>query len=287
MNVLMKPGDNRLRGIDPEKLLVVDVDELPDLLEVQYAAIAERGMELLSRVVDWKEEHQNGAVPIANDAENGDLTDMMKQLRDFAADNGEVYAARRKVKIQPYTAIKIIDGWFNNLSDPILEILGAGKAAPLGTMQYAQTQYLVAKGRREQAERDEVARKAQAAADELVRQAQVLAASHASQADLSKAVDRAVAAEDAAHATASDAAAPIRDMVRSRTAMGHTSTLATTWDFTLVDMKALCAAVAAGTVPVTFVTTNDQAIRLAIRAKQAGLRGCPGLDISQTFSARR
>lgn len=287
MNAQMKPGDNRLRGIDPEKLLILDVDELPDMLEVQYAGIAERGMELLSRVVEWKEEHQNGAVAIANEVENGELSDIMKQLRDFAGDNGEVYVTRRKVKTQPYEAIKKIDGWFNNLSDPILEVLGVGKAAPVGTMQYAQTQYLVAKGRREQAERDEVARKAQAAADEMVREARLLAESEASRATVGKAIDRAVEAEDTARATADAAAAPMRDMVRSRSAVGTTSTLASTWEFTLVDMKALCAAVAAGTVPVTFVTTNDQAIRLAIRAKQGALRGCPGLDISQTFSARR
>lgn len=281
------PGHNRLRGIDPERLLVLEVEEIADLLEVQYAGIAERGTDLLARVVYWKEEHKNGAVAIADDAENGRLSDLMKQLRDYAGDNGEVFITRRKVKTQPFDAIKKIDGWFNNRSDPILDVLGQGKNAALGTMQYAQTQYLVAKGRREQEERDRVAREAQAFADELTSQARLLAERQAPSTAVGQAIERAIEAEEAANATATDAAAPLRDMVRSRTAMGTTSTLATSWDFSLLDIKALCRAVAAGTVSTTFITTNDQAIRLAVRAKQAPLRECPGLEIKQTFSARR
>lgn len=277
-------GHNRLRGINPEKLLVVEAEEIQPLLELQYAELWLRGKALAARVTAWQERHKDGAVPIADEAEHAHLADMMQQLRDFAGDDGEADTARKKVKIGPWEACKVIDAAFAQIREPILAALGLGKRPAVGTMQYAQTEFLLAKAAKVQAAREAVAREAQAEAQRLADGAR-----SADDEDLDAAVDLAMAGEERAAVIAADAQAPIREMARTRTAMGTTSTLTGTWDFDAdhVDMKALCRAVADGVVPVTFVTVDGAAIRHAIRAKVSPLRECPGLSIKQTFAARR
>jgi hypothetical protein len=276
----------RLSAIDPERLIVCDVSELPVLFGLQYAALIERAAELTQGVDRWKEAHKNGAISIADDTENDALSDWMRQLRDFAGDDGEVESTRKRVKRVVYEAGKVIDAYFGELGRPIMTAHGPSKHAMVGTLQYAQTQYLLAKEAKARAERERIAREAEALAREQAEEARRLAEA-GRDAEADKATDRALETEAAAQAMTQDAQAPARDLVRSRSALGTTTSLAGSWDATVTDIKALCRAIADGKAPETFVAPEMAAIRQAIRRKVSPMRECAGLKIEQTYSARR
>ena len=281
--------EERYRAIDPEKLCLLGADEIGPLLDVQFPELKARSVEFQDAAEKWKAEHRNGAVPIADEVENANLAVKMKQLRDFSGPDGEVDSARKAVKIQPFEVIKAIDGWFKSLMEPIDAALGPSKRAPVGTMQYAMDQYLIAKARKEQDERDRVAREAQQEAARKMEEARKLAETTASDAEVDRAVEDATEAHNRADAVTASAAAPIQSMGVTRSASGVRAGLVGTWGFddTKIDIKALCAAVARGDAPVTFVTVVPAAINQAIRAKISPLRECPGLVIEQSFSSRR
>lgn len=276
----------RLALIDPERLIVCDVADLPELFALQYPALFERSAELLAGIKRWKEAHKNGAVPIADDAENNALSDYMVQLRGFAGDDGEVEEARKRVKKAVFEAGKVIDAVFGGLRQEIMAAHGPAKHALVGTLSYAQTQYLIRKEAQARADRERIAEEARLESVRIAQEA-VKIAQTGTDDEASEAVEKALGAEQTAQTMAQDAAAPARDLVRSRSALGTTTSLTGTWDFELQDIKALCAAIAKGEQPTTFVTVDQQAIRQAIRRKASPMRECAGLEISQTFSARR
>lgn len=298
--------EDRLTAIDPTNLLVVSLDDLPKLLDLQFAALANRGAELVAGIARWKEDHDDGRKPIADDAENAILSDWMRQLSDYAGADGEADTARKSVKRVIFEAGKMIDGWFGALRDPIVAAIGPARNAPLGTLQQMQTAYLVAKADRARLEQERIAREAKAEADKLAAEARKLEAEEEARmkAMVAAGVEKgdaeaAIAARtDDAYATAANAmnqaeaafagigTAP-QAAARQRTALGTTTGLQMTWEAEVVDVLALAKAVAAGTAPVTFLTANVSAINAAVRQKVAPLRDCPGVNIRQVAAARR
>lgn len=279
--------DEQLLAIDPEQLLVCDVADLATLFALQYPALVERSAELQDGIERWRAAHKDGALPLADDTENNALSDFMRQLRDFAGDDGEVETARKKVKRAIFDAGKIIDAWFGDLRTPIMVAHGPARHAMVGTLQYAQTAYLVAKEAAARAERERIAREAADAARKQADEAARLAGEGANAAAVDASIGVALVAEERAAAMTEDAQVSAADLVRSRSALGTTTSLQGTWDFAVTDLKALCAAIGRGDVPVTFVTVVPQAIRQSIRSKHTPLRQCPGLTIAIEHSARR
>lgn len=277
--------DALLLGIDPANLVVVETVDLSRLLELQFAALLERNREFMVGLQRWRDEHRNGR--IADDAELNKLSDWMVQLRDYAGPDGEVDEARKKVVGPLYAAWKAANAWFANLTQPVMDAIGPARNAQVGTLQYAQTAFLVDKARKEAAERQRLADEAAAEARRKAEEARRLAEQDAPQEAVEAVTEAALEAEVRAVEIATAAAAPPREMVRSHSGLGTTTTLRSEWDFELVDIKALCRAVADGKQPSTFVTVVPQAIRQAVRAKHAPLRECMGLRIFETHAASR
>jgi hypothetical protein len=264
--------EQRLARINPEGLLVIDPKELPELFSVHYPALVERARELNEVCQQWQDDHRTRAgawEDIADDAENAALADLIRQLDDFAK---EVDETRKKVKVNVYEAVLHIDGWFTRgLSDPVMEVRGlprmvSGKRIQPGmwTMQWAQTQYLVAKADRERREKEAAAAEAAKIARQKEQEARELAAAEAKriaeleQQGISKEeateiaqvdTDQAAAAADSARATSSliGSLASQSDsaLVRQHTAMGTTVGLRGKWDFEVTNIMHLCAAIGA------------------------------------------
>jgi len=298
--------EERLAGIDPTNLLVIKLDDMPALFAAQYPGLVDRSAEFVAGVARWREAHDEGRKPIANDEENAALSDWMRQMADFAGTTGEVEEARKAVKRSIFEAGKIIDAWFRGLADPIIAAVGPSRGAPIGTLQYAQTAYLLAKEARERAERERLAAEAQAEADRQAKIARDLAEQEAARAAAlaEKGIDHDTAQEvaerqtdraysdasiamDTAHAAAAATTVPAQDLVRQRSQLGTTTSLQKTWEAEVTDMRALARAVADGTAPVTFITANLSTINNAARQKVAPMRECPGIVYRQVPAARR
>jgi hypothetical protein len=261
----MVPGENRLKGIDPEKLMVVEVDEIAPLLDVQYPGLKKRGEELLERAMIWAKDHHvagQGAV-IADDLAMSAASDLFAQLSDYARDNGEVEEARKKVGDRPRRAVNAINAWFGSRRD---RLVGA-----MATITTAQKRRLEVVKEEQASERRRIAQEAEALA------AAKLEAARAAHADEAT-VDEAIAAEDRAEKARAEAAAPMQDMTRTRSALGVTTSASETWTYELDDMMALAKAVVAGTVPLNFLAVNDAIVKASLRGK-AGIRSCAGLRI--------
>jgi len=96
-------GDNRLKSIDPENLLVLDIGEVEPLLALQYQKLAERTKELVDRA--------NETPIIVTDRHAlGRQSDLLAQIRDHI--EGEIEATRTKVKAGPLAATRAIDAYF-------------------------------------------------------------------------------------------------------------------------------------------------------------------------------
>jgi hypothetical protein len=300
----MPPEETPLEApADPEHLLRVTAADLGALVEKQYAPLWARNAEIKRDAKAWLADHDGGSKPIADDTENNALSDQMRQLDDHVK---EIEEARKKVSEPLHAAWKAAIAAFAPLADPLQAIRGVGRQPPANTMQFMQTAYLVAKARREQAERERIAREAEEEAarkeaearraqeEEDARIAQLKAAgvreddaTTAIMGQTDRLMVEAAEADANAAAIAQAAAAPIRDFVRQRSAVGTTTSLQGQWDAVLTDIRALCRAVANGKAPVTFVMADMGAIRQAVRRRQDPVRECAGLTIAQTFAARR
>jgi hypothetical protein len=284
----------RLAAIDPTKLTVVAVDEVAPLLDLQYPGLKARFAELMGGIDRWTILHQNG---IADDADLNKTSTFMRQIAGFGiGDKSELRTAHGPVKGPIHALGKAVDAWFGNLADPLKQATEA--------MNRASTVYLRQKADRERRAREEESARAQREANERARaarealEAEQKAAALARQGEVDAAAvvaatekaDAALAhaqeAEEKAAMVQEQASASVADLVRQRSASGVTTTLATSWTYRVEDMKALCAAVAAGTVPVSFVMVNDAVVKASIRGK-AGLREIAGLVIEEDFKARR
>jgi hypothetical protein len=140
-----KTGDNYLRSIDPEHLLVVEKDEIAPLLDVQYRDLAERSTSLLVSALAWLSGHTDpatGLLSIPDDATQNEASDLYQQLADHAgrrsvdragrvtfSDSGELKECRDKVARPLRAAINAGDAWFHRLRDPIGDVMGAITAA--------------------------------------------------------------------------------------------------------------------------------------------------------------
>jgi hypothetical protein len=268
----VKPGDNRLKGIDPEKLLVIEVDEIHPLLDTQYPELVKRGDELLEKAVEWATKHKREiGIVILDDAEMNHASDLYAQLRTYAGETGEVEETRKKVKLRPYQATQSIDAWFKTRRERLV-----GAMAVIDRAQNARADKVRAD---EQAERLRIAREAELLAEKLKEEAR--------QADAPDvAVDMAIEAEDIAEQAKVAAAAPAADLTRTRSTLGVTTSQSEKWDYRVTDIKKLCAAVVAGTAPETFVMPVDAAIKLAIKGPK-GKREIPGLEIYPDYKINR
>lgn len=265
----IEPGDNFLKGVDPENILKISVEDLDPLLTLQYAALKQRGEELLERAIEWAKQH---AVPgqghvIPDDAAMNRASDLYAQLQTFTSDTGEVEEARKKVVMRPRLAVAAINAWFGNRKDRL--------AGAMATIDGAQKRRLEAVRAAEARERQKAAEEAEQRAAALVRAAKdAMALPEGGQ----EAFAQAVAAEEAVEIAKVAAAAPMQDLTRTRSSMGVTVSGSETWTYELEDMMALAKAVVAGQVPVNFLMVNDAIARASIRPK-SGMRACPGLRI--------
>lgn len=299
----------KLRAINPEHILALPVADISPMLDLQYVPLVERSAELLARAEAWFKSHKHeatGRAVIASDVDTNAASDLYRQLKDHAGDNGEVEETRKKVKAEPYQATKIIDSWFANLRD---RLTGAMKI-----IDASQNAYATAKAAREKLEREHVAEaarleakriadeeqakldEAKRLADEAIERARLSGDDDAIDAAVeaeAKFVDQQIEAatavnraEDDAQIAVAQANASVADLTRTRSVLGTTTSTATSWGWELTSMIDLCRAVAEGRAPLDFVTTNGPVINAAVRGKN-GRRECPGLTIKPNYAIRR
>jgi len=274
MNEQAIRGHNRFLGIDPTKLLQVELEEIEGLLKAHYGPLFSRSAELKAAANEWIAGHTPTAATmpvIENDASNTAASDLYSMLRDHAADGGEVDEVRKKVKTQPWKACKAIDAVFGAASDPI-------KAA-MQTINLAQASYLRKKRAEEQKRRDDEAALALMRAERLREEARKATATN-------ETVEQAMAAREEADFAHAQARASTSDLTRSRSAMGITTSAATRYKFEVTNLRELCAAIGRGDMPVTFVIPADAAIRAAINGKSR-MTAIPGIDIQEDITIRR
>lgn len=281
------PGANNPPSpIDPERL--IDVAALPGLMATNYIPLFSRKEELTTEAEKWRATH---LVPppanhpegkpwpeqyrIKGDADNDDASDHYRFIQAYAGPKGEVEDVRKAVKLAPWEACKEIDRIFGLLRNPF--------EAHLETVTEAQNRFIREKAEVARIERDRLAEiERQAAADALA----AASAPTAGEAEM----QAAFRAEERAAETAARAAEPVRELVRSTSALGTTTTAKGTWSWELDGddgLLTLIKAVAEGKAPITFLTTNDTIINASVRAKNLPTRKCPGLLISQTFGVAR
>lgn len=268
------PGDNRLKALDPENLMVLTTDEIASLLDLQYAELTARSEELLEKALTWakgRRDEATGTIIITDDAQTNFASDLYKQLDGHAGKTGEVEETRKKVKLKPFEATKAIDAWFANLRDRLTKAMER--------IDTAQNAYSNKK-------RADERHRLQMEADVAAAEAQILLAAarkkSASEATIQKALEAEQAAEDARAASAQPAA----DLTRTRSAMGTTSSQQETWKFRVTDLRALLRAIAAMEQPVAYVQVNESLINAAIRGRN-GIRDIPGLEIYPEYALRR
>jgi hypothetical protein len=263
----------RLSSIHPEALLVLGLDEVAPLLDLQYAPLASRSSDLLARAENWARINQNpngGLTVIDSDIGNNAASDLFRQLRDHAGDDGEIEETRKKVKRGPLALTKAIDAWFNHLRDR--------QKSAMAVIDAAQNAYVPIKLARERKVREELAAAVRAMADA----AAMMARESLDDAE----IDAAVAAEQYAAEAMQQATASVADMTRTRSPIGTTTSVSAKWTWKLDSIVDLCRAVAEGRAPADFVTTNDSVISALVRGK-SGWRVCPGLSIYEEHKVRR
>lgn len=267
--------EERLLGIDPENLVRLAPKDLPALFLLHYPDLAARAAEMKQMVDKWQADHKTpagGWIEIRDDDENAAVSDLIRQLDDFT---DEVEETRVRVKSLVREAGTQIDGWFKlGLSEPVIDVRGvtrivSGKKYPPGpgTLQFAQTAYLIAKAAREAQQRLLAAQAAQREADEKAEAARQLAAAEKqriadlqaegvapeeaqeiAQAETDIAAAAADAAEESSALIGSFTGASTNEMVRQRTATGTTIGLSGRWTFEVNEpggMIELCLAVGA------------------------------------------
>ena len=101
----------------PERLMAIDVGEIPPLLAEEYRSLLERTSALEERAFTWLPED------IVDDRTFANLSAFMAQVRDHVGTKGEIEEARVKVKSGPLNATRVIDAFFNAERSPLLEWL--------------------------------------------------------------------------------------------------------------------------------------------------------------------
>lgn len=239
--------------------LMLDADLINAALRVQYAHKLVRKDELLAGFTRFEEANKTG---IANDTIQAKASDFAKQLK---GEIKEVDAARETVKRPVLAAQRVIDGFFKR---EITEPLEGAAAKVVGRMNV----YANEKLRREREAREAEFRRQQ---EEAAR----LAALAEREEDDPAAMDKAIAAEQAAMDAEAAAAAPAAAISRVTSDMGTTSSLRTKRVWVLDDLQALVRAVAAGRAPINLITINTPILDAMARDKnQADL---PGLRFTE------
>lgn len=289
------PGDNRLRGIDPEKLMLVETEEIAHLLALQYQPLVDRADDLLARSEAWFREHKNtaGRAVIKDDADMNAASDFFRQVNDHAGKTGEVEETRKRVKQKPFEATKAIDAFFVNLRD---RLTGA-----MQVIDASQNAYATEKAARERRVREEAERQAAVEAErvrleaeaETRRAAEAAIKAHGDDEAVAEALaveeaaqERIAQAEETAAIATAQARASTSELTRTRSVLGTTTSAATNWKWKVTDMRALLEAALKGDAPMDFLIPNETMINAAVRGKN-GRRACPGLEIFPEHKVRR
>jgi hypothetical protein len=291
--------EERLLGIDPENLVRVPPAELPELFRIHYPDLAARAIEMKAMVEKWQTDHKTpagGWIELRDDDENADVALLMRQVDDFA---GEVEETRVRVKSLVRAAGISIDAYFKGgMIEPVADVRGvthtvSNKKYPPGpgTLQFAQTAYLIAKAAREAQQRLLAAQAAQREADQKTEDARKLAAAEKqriadleaegvapeeaqeiAQAETDTAAAAADAAEESSALIGSYTTASTNEMVRQRTATGTTIGLSGKWTFEVNEpggMIDLCLAIGA---PALMRESLIQKVAAASLIGQAGAK---------------
>ncbi len=224
-----------------------------DHLSGQFASMLERSQDLLNGVARFHESYKGG---IPDDEIAAKLTSFVKQIKTTAKD---VEAQRGAVRRPFDDAVKAIDGFLKSSVSDRLTDAARGLERVLGD-------YQARKASEERARRE--ARAAAAAAEASRASAEALRTQEISL------LDRAVEAASAADTAARAAAAPTRDLGRTRGSMGGTAQLRKHYDFEVSDLSK---------VPLAFITVNRSLLLGHIRASKGEVE-IPGIKIIVTDS---
>lgn len=247
----------------------IDPVEILAALTESNAALAERGDKLAD---------MDARLPSTCDDDDTDhkLSDAIKSCNTFLK-NAE--AARVSAK-EPYlTAERAVDGFYAKLSAPIDKL-----KKKMGAMQ---TAYKVRKADEERRRREAIAaeeRRVAREAERLAREAEAAARKArddaAAQAAANEARDRAERAQAEAERARKESQVKAAELSRTRTDLGSVSSLATTFDFEVVEPEA---------VPREYCKVHDPSIRTAIRKATDKNGNCklkiPGVRIFPVYDS--
>ena len=224
-------GDNFLKGVNPERLLILDIEQISPMLNAQYGALVERGSELLDHLLEFVEENSNadGKLILRNDGQMNHASDLYRQVQSFCGAQGETEETRKRVKIQPWQACKAIDAWFSQFTDRF--------AGVLAVITQAQNERANKIREDERMARIRAVAAAEAEAKRLLEEARKAATPET--------LDRAIQAETVLEEAQIAVAAPAVELTRTRSALGVTTSQSEKWTYEVDDIRALCAAVAA------------------------------------------
>lgn len=253
--------DTEVREITPQVIGIGhNRPPLKDMLRDQFTALTARVEQLLGSA-------SRAPQSVEDDETLGKMGDLIKSIT-ACAKNAE---ASRVSEKEPFLAAgREVDGFFKPLSDS-LDKAKKRLEAPCGV-------YLRAKADAERKAREDAERVAREAAERALREAQEAEAARR-QSDSAAALDRAVAAEEAARQAQKAAEAKPAEMARTRGEMGSVATLRTSWDAEITDFSAIPLQEIRAFIPRDAI---EKAVRAFVRA---GGRELAGVRIFENSTA--
>lgn len=264
-------------------LALVDVKRLPAALKLNYQQLYDRKEALLNGIDDWIEDHlpprDKRSPPdpkvkpqVGDEQDLKDTTDFASQVKDFLRD--EVEATRKKVKGPIDKAGAEIQKFFvkdmaDELSRALIPIVDAQGVA------------LAQKLERERQRLREEAWEAAQLADRLAIQARRATGVRQSESLLQKAME----VEDEAARLERASEGSVADLTRTRTDLQQVTGLKSNWKFDVVNLIELVMEIAAGRLPIEWVTIDEVYANSKIRPKD-GVRSVPGLHIHEEIKPR-
>lgn len=264
-------------------LALVDAKRLPAALKLNYQQLYDRKEALLNGIDDWIEDHlppRDKRSPldpkvkpqVGDEQDLKDTTDFASQVKDFLRD--EVEATRKKVKGPIDKAGAEIQKFFvkdmaDELSRALIPIVDAQGVA------------LAQKLERERQRLREEAWEAAQLADRLAIQARRATGVRQSESLLQKAME----VEDEAARLERAAEGSVADLTRTRTDLQQVTGLKSNWKFDVVNLIELVMEIAAGRLPIEWVTIDEVYANGKIRPKD-GVRSVPGLHIHEEIKPR-
>lgn len=270
------PDDDPLAEINPEKLVVVD--DVLALLKRHYTLLYPRKDELLNQIDGWIDDHTepfgDGPRPkpkVGDEQDLKDTTDFIGQIKDFMKD--EVEVARKAVKAPIDKAAADIQKFFaKGIADEL--------SKALTRIVDAQSLALLEKKERERKRLQEQAWEKAQEANRLAIQSARATGVVAKESFYRQAMD----VEDEVERLEKAAAGSAADLSRTRTDLGEVASLRSNWTFEVVNLIEVVMEIAAGRLPIEWVTLNEVYANSQIRRRD-GVRSVPGLHIREVLKA--